>query len=107
MFLDASYKNEEINNKNNIAITNIKQRKISMSGITTRGNLNSSDPYNLYYDINVVTDYDPTLTGDTSPALTFTETRPVYFLILRVPSRCISSPPPTSISQLTHSPPST
>jgi hypothetical protein len=75
MFLDASYKNEEINNKNNIAITNIKQRKISMSGITTRGNLNSSDPYNLYYDINVVTDYDPTLTGDTSPALTFTETR--------------------------------
>ena len=46
-----------------------------MSGITTRGNLNSSDPYNLYYDINVVTDYDPTLTGDTAPALTFTETR--------------------------------
>lgn len=46
-----------------------------MSGITTRGNLNSSDPYNLYYDINVVTDYDPTLTGDTAPPLTFTETR--------------------------------
>jgi hypothetical protein len=65
----------EINNKNKKRITNIKQRKISMSGITTRGNLNSSDPYNLYYDINVVTDYDPTLTGDTAPALTFTETR--------------------------------
>ena len=46
-----------------------------MSGITTRGNLNSSDPYNLYYDINVVTDYDPTLTGETAPPLTFTETR--------------------------------
>jgi hypothetical protein len=46
-----------------------------MSGITTRGNLNSSDPYNLYYDINVVTDFDPTLTGDTAPPLTFTETR--------------------------------
>ena len=42
---------------------------------TTRGNLNSSDPYNLYYDINVVSDYDPTLTGTTAPPLTFNEIR--------------------------------
>jgi len=43
--------------------------------MTTRGNLTSADPYNLYYDINVVSDYNPTLTGTTAPPLTFNEIR--------------------------------
>lgn len=43
--------------------------------MTTRGNLTSADPYNLYYDINVVSDYNPTLAGTTAPALTFNEIR--------------------------------
>lgn len=43
--------------------------------MTTRGNLTSADPYNLYYDINVVSDYNPTLVGTTAPALTFNEIR--------------------------------
>lgn len=43
--------------------------------MTTRGNLTSADPYNLYYDINVVSDYNPTLVGTTAPPLTFNEIR--------------------------------
>ena len=43
--------------------------------MTSRGNLTSADPYNLYYDINVVSDYNPTLVGTTAPPLTFNEIR--------------------------------